>query len=67
MKSYPCFICEDMDFISLDFYCFIFYFQIYAPISTKTLTVEERQIFVFGCTSATCAGNPERSFNNFFS
>ncbi|XP_074335747.1 uncharacterized protein LOC141672950 [Apium graveolens] len=33
--------------------------QIYAPVSTKTLTIEERQIFVFGCTSATCAGDPE--------
>lgn len=33
--------------------------QIYAPISTKTLTNEERQIFVFGCASATCESNPE--------
>nr|XP_017226591.1 PREDICTED: probable 20S rRNA accumulation protein 4 isoform X2 [Daucus carota subsp. sativus] len=34
--------------------------QIYAPVSTKTLTFEERQIFVFGCISPTCKGNPER-------
>lgn len=33
--------------------------QIYAPVSSKTLTIEERQIFVFGCISATCGSTPE--------